>query len=269
MLAEGDFFGEPHRIAVSRRSAHLWRLLSDDPRYSYYGRLVTLAEPGPDAADVLCALARLQGAAASYYYPAARAADLFAELEARGLKTDHHELLRGSDQAFAAASEIERNQALPLDLSVRAIDADTPYELLAAVAALCLSCDVMPVPGAVMRGQVRKGVCLAAIDGSGRVVATASSYLNHHSASSHATDAFWGMLATRHDRRGEKIALLLGAKAIVHMWQTHGARGFVTGVRADNASSQAVCNKLGFRSTDWILAECMDKELFGAASLTK
>jgi hypothetical protein len=88
-------------------------------------------------------------------------------------------------------------------------------------------------------------------------------------ASSHATDAFWGMLATRQDRRGERIALLLGAKAIAHMWERHGARGFITGVRANNASSQALCIKLGVTSTNWIYAECMDKELFGAASLTK
>lgn len=164
MSAQDDFFGEPHRVALARRSAHLWRLLGDNPRYSYYGRLVALAEPGSDAADILSALARLQGAAVSYYYPAAHAADLYAELEARGLKTDRHELFRGSDNAFAASAEIERDQTLPADLSVRIMDAETPHELLADAADLCLSCDVMPVPAPVMRGQVRKGVCLAAID---------------------------------------------------------------------------------------------------------
>jgi len=269
MLAQDEFFGAPHRIALSRRSAHLWRLLSDNPRYGYYGRLVALSEPGPDAADVLSAMARLQGAAVSYYYPAADAAAVFAELEARGLKTDRHEHYRGGDAALAASRQVEREYALPPDIEVRVMDADTPRELVAEVAELCQSCDVMPVPGAVMRGQVRNGICLAATDRNGRVVATASSYMNHHPASSRAKDAFWGMLATRQDRRGERIALLLGAKAIVHMWERHGTRGFITGVRADNASSQALCNKLGVTSTDWIYAECMDKELFGGGSLTK
>jgi hypothetical protein len=37
------------------------------------------------------------------------------------------------------------------------------------------------------------------------------------------------MLATREDRRGQRIALLLGAQAIIHMWEQHGARGFMTG----------------------------------------
>jgi RimJ/RimL family protein N-acetyltransferase len=77
------------------------------------------------------------------------------------------------------------------------------------------------------------------------------------------------MLATREDRRGQRIALLLGAQAIIHMWEHHGARGFMTGVRADNAPSQALCNKLGVGATDWIYAWCMDKELFGGSSVTK
>ena len=90
----------------------------------------------------------------------------------------------------------------------------------------------------------------------------------HHPASRRATDVFWGMLATREDRRGQRIALLLGAQAIVHMWEKHGARGFMTGVRADNASSQALCNKLGVGATEWIYASCMDREQF-AGAITK
>jgi hypothetical protein len=77
------------------------------------------------------------------------------------------------------------------------------------------------------------------------------------------------MLATRTDRRGERIALLLGARAIVHMWERHGARGFMTGVRADNASSRSLCNKLGVSATEWIYASCIDKEMFGGSSITK
>jgi len=77
------------------------------------------------------------------------------------------------------------------------------------------------------------------------------------------------MLATREDRRGEKIALLLGAQAIVHMWERHGVRGFMTAVRADNFSSQALCNKLGVTASEWIYASCIDNEIFAGPSITK
>lgn len=269
MFTDDEFFGSADRIALARRSANLWSLLQDNPRYAYYGRLVALSDPGQDAADILSAMARLQGAAVSYFYPADAAKNLFAQLEERGLATDRHEHFWGGDAALAASRKALEDFSLPADLTVSAIDASTPRELVGEVAELCQSCDVMPVPGAVMRGRARTGICLVATDQARRPVATASSYMIHHPSSPRAEDAFWGMLATRDDRRGERIALLLGAQAIIYMWERHGARGFMTGVRADNASSQALCNKLNVRATDWIYASCTDKEMFGGSSITK
>jgi hypothetical protein len=269
MFSDDELFGSPDRIALARRSANLWSLLRGDPRFAYYGRLVALSEPRHDAADILFAMAKLQGAAVSYFYPANAAKSLFAQLEERGLATDRHEHFWGGESALAASRSAQQDFALPADLCVSAIDADTPRALIRAVAELCQSCDVMPVPGSIMRGQTQKGICLVATDRDRRPVATASSYMIHHPSSARAKDAFWGMLATREDRRGERIGLLLGAQAIIHMWECHGARGFMTGVRADNASSQALCNKLGVTGTDWIYASCMDNQMFGGSSITK
>lgn len=269
MFTEDEFFGSADRIALAKRSANLWALLRDNPRYAYYGRLVALSEPGQDAADILAAMANLQGAAVSYFYPANSATSLFAQLEERGLATDRHEHFWGGESALAASRKVHEDFALPADLSVTAMDAKTPREWVRDVAELCQSCDVMPVPGSIMRGQTRQGICLVATDQNRRPVATASSYMIHHPSSARARDAFWGMLATREDRRGERIGLLLGAQAIIHMWERHGARGFMTGVRADNSSSQAVCNKLGVTATDWIYASCIDKAMFGESTVTR
>jgi acetyltransferase (GNAT) family protein len=269
MFTDDEFFGSPERIALSRRSANLWSLLRDNPRYAYYGRLVALSDPSQDTVDILCAMARLQGAAACYFYPANAAKSLFAQLEARGLATDRYEHFWGSEAALEASRRVLEDFALPADLSISVIDSATPRELVREVAELCQSCDVMPVPGSIMRGQARKGICLVATDRDRRPVATASSYMIHHPSSPRAVDAFWGMLATREDRRGERIALLLGAQAIVHMWERHGARGFMTGVKADNSSSQALCNRLGVGATDWIYAHCIDERMFGGSSVTR
>ena len=53
------------------------------------------------------------------------------------------------------------------------------------------------------------------------------------------------------------------------MAERHGARGFMTGVRADNQSSQALCRKLGVDATEWIYASCIDKETFSGSSITR
>jgi len=269
LAADDELFGAPETIALSRRSSNLWSLLCDNPRYSYYGRLVSLCEPGDDAAEILMAMARLQGAAVAHYYPADGAPGLYEQFEANGMATDRHELFRGGETALAASRKVLQEFSLPDDLSVQLIDVNTPRQLVAEVAELSQSCGVMPVPGAVMRGLVQKGVCLVATDRDGRAVATASSYVNHHPSSPRAKDVFWGALATREDRRGRRIALILGAQAIVHMWERHGSRGFITGVRADNASSRMLCEKLGVCSTEWIYAQCIDRQLFGRASITK
>lgn len=269
MVDNDEYFGSPDRIALARRSASLWLLLRENPRYAYYGRLVALSDPGKDAPQILFAMAKLQGAAVSYFYPAKAAKRLLAQLEESGMATDRHEHFWGGETALAASRQAQEDFALPADLSLSAIGPDTPRELVRDVAELCQSCDVMPVPGSIMRGQARHGICLVATDQDRRPVATASSYMIHHQSSPRAKDAFWGMLATREDRRGERIALLLGAQAIIHMWERHGARGFMTGVRADNLSSQALCNKLGVTASEWVYASCINKDAFAGSSITK
>ncbi len=245
MSDDDEFFGTPGKIALMKRSRNLWLLLQDNPRFAYYGRAVALSEPGQDTAEILAALAKLQGAAVCYFYPASAAAGLYAELLAHGLSTDRHEHFRGGSAALEAGTGQEEF-ALPEDLTVTVIDANTPRNMVSDVAGLLQSCDVMPVPGSVMRGQRQQGISLVAVDRNGRPVATASSYAPHHPSSTHATDVFWGMLATREDRRGERIALLLGAQAINSAYVGTSRRTrFHDRRRADNPSSRALCEKLG------------------------
>jgi len=268
-MNEEEYFGDPGKVALMRRSAALYQLLRDDPRFAYYGRVVTLSGTCKDTLAAIKALARLQGAGVCYYFPKADADQLYAKLESAGFKTDRHEHYWGGEQAFQASLHVLENAHLPDDLTIQQLDDGTPAGLVRDVAELLQSCDVMPVPGSFLRGRARPGLTLVAVDRSGKPVASASSFVLHHPDSERANDVFWGMLATREDRRGEKIALQLGAMAIRHMWLNEGARGFITGVRHDNRSSQALCNKLGVYESDWIYAQCLDEAVLGSSSVTK
>ena len=264
-----EFFGTDSSIALMKRSAALWSLIKDNPRFAYYGRTVALSDIQTDTAEILASVASLLGASVAYYFPKFKADKLFAELKARGFSCDRHEHYWGGEAAYEASRQAIDKYDLPSDLSIVALDKMSPNELVADVAALCQSCDVMPVPGAIMRGQGRRGINLVAINAAGVPVASASSFVMHHPSGARPNDVFWGMLATREDRRGEKIGLILGAKAIIHMWEEEAARGFMTGVRLDNPSSQALCNKLGVTDSDWIYASCINNEVLGRASVTK
>ncbi|WP_428687243.1 GNAT family N-acetyltransferase [Roseibium sp.] len=263
------FFGTPQSIAAMKRSAALRSLTRADPRFAYYGRLVALSRPVDNTADVLCDLARLQGASACYFFPKTGIGDLFQDLEDRGFSTDRHEHFLGGEAAYAAAKDALSAYSLPEDLSLCRLDENTPDSFVAATVELMEACEVMPVAGSFLRGQQGNGLCLVATGPDGTPVAAVASFFMHPEGGPHARTVFWGMLSTRPDRRGQKIALLLGAQAIVHMWQDKGARAFMTGVRSNNASSTALCNRLGVVDTEWTYAVCIDQETLGRASVTK
>ncbi len=268
-MAEDDFFGNPDRIAALRQAAELWKLLGSSGHYRYYGRAIGLNGPVENTAELMAALARIQGVGICYYCPKELDRELFANLSARGLQTDRHEHYRGGPASYEHAKQLLEDRSLPEDLRVMRIDEKSPQELLKSVVALCENEGVAPVPGSIMRGVSIPGIVFTAVDGSGLPVASASSHQMLEASFDRGTDVFWGALATRPDRRGQGIALYLGAMAIVHMWENNGARGFITGVRSDNVPSQKLCQKLGVVDTEWMMAQCIDASVLGSSQHTK
>lgn len=264
-----EVFGSADKVALMRRGAAIWKLVGANPRFSFYGRLVELCEPEDDTASILKALATVQGAGVAHFFPKSAVADLFRSFEEDGFQTDRHEHYYGGKRAYDASRDALAKHALPSDLDVIRLDARTSVETVRKVAQLCQDCDVMPIPGAFMRGVAKRGVCIAATDSAGDVVGCVSSIFPHNSDSLHAEDVFWGAMAIREDRRGQKIGLILGALAIVHMWEIEGARGFMTGVRKDNDPSQSICTALGVADSDWVYAQCINPRLLGGGSVTK
>lgn len=213
--------------------------------------------PTEDTAERMAALARIQGVGICYYCPKELDQALFSELAAQGLQTDRHEHYRGGSAAYSSANDIMKSRSLPADLKLVQLNRNSPKDLVGAVAELCAAQGVTPVPGSIMRGVSVPGIVIAALNSIGEPIASASSHQMLKHEFHRGTDVFWGALTTRPDRRGEGIALILGAMAIIHMWEVHGARGFISGVRHDNISSQKLCAKLGVIDTEWMMAQCI------------
>ncbi len=267
---ENEFFGTQPHVLMMKRSRDLWLLLKDNPIYSNYGRMLSIVgSQGGDDAERLAALVRLTGAGSFHYYPADKSDALVAKLNDMGLSAGRWEKQWGGEDAYKAAKTIIANASLPSDLKVVRLSKDTPATLVRETAQLSMDCGVMPTPGFSMRGITYKGICLAAVDETGRPVATASSYKNMHPESAFANDGFWGALATHPDRRGEKIIGVLGAMALAHMWEEHGVRGFFTAVKKGNDGSMAVCAKQAVLPTEWTAVAATDPNHFGDTALTK
>jgi hypothetical protein len=218
---------------------------------------------------MMARIARLCGAAGAHFYPSAKTAALKAELVELGQSADHWELCTGGQRAYEMCKSIVAEVPLPDDLRLERLSADSPAGLVRATADLSMNCGVMPLPGRQMRGLSNPGLCLVAVDQGGAPVATGSSYRYTHPDSDYGHYAFWGALATRPDRRGERLAMILGANAIVTMWEEFGMRGFSTGVKADNPASLAVCAKQGVVPGDWSFVSCTDPDLFKGAPMTR
>lgn len=264
-----EYFGDPDRIEALRRASALWTLLRSTGRYRYYGRAVGLNGPSDATAEEMEALASIQGVGTCHYFPKEDAKALFDELNELGLLTDRHELFRGDERSYSLALEFVEQYALPEDLELVRIDGTTPAGFLQATAHICANEGVAPVTGKIMRGVSVPGVVLVAADRRGQPVACASSHQMMPEGFEDSSDVFWGGLATIPSRRGEGIGVCLGAKAIIHMWETHRARGFITGVRSDNLASQRLCAKLGVTDSKWIVAHGINPTVLGSNHHTK
>ncbi len=270
MRFKDEFFGSEAQITVSKRARDLWTLSAGDPRFSYNGRMVALnGDIGPEMIDVLAAVARLQGAVTSHFFPEDQAKKTSAAIEELGLSCNRWEFYRGQKTAYEAAKGILAKYQLPDDLTVERLSPETSAKKVADLATMAADCEVMVMSGRVMRGLDIEGITLGAYDQSGAAVSSAWGYKCYHPESGLSENAFWGGLTCREDRRGQKIALILGAMSIVMLWEDHGVRGFCAGITAGNMPSIAVCEKLGVLPTDWVGLGVTDPNMFEGGRLTK
>ena len=270
MTVARDLFGSPEQMALLARGAALHRVTASDPTRTYYGRTVGLTGPEAGDLDVLAALALLQGNASYAKLPDASIADLTRDCEARGLKPVHYARWEGGSDALARARKIIDGTPLPTDLTLGWVTKDTPDPVRAAVADMALDCGVLPPSFAVLSGTLRPGVACFAVEPSGRVVSLAGAAAHLHADHPDGrTECWWGMLATRVERRGARLSLLLGAHALVAMMDRHGFSRVFTGVEPGNAASEAVCARVGLTPSGTSVLGVADPSVLTSGRMTK
>ena len=267
----GDlFFGSEAQQALLKRGQEMFTLTKDDPRLTYYGRTVGFADHTPHSHAIVEALAALQGAA---HYGCVKDADvgpLTVSLAGRGYSTTHFVRWVATNATFELAEQTLADNALPSDVTAITLSPDSPHTDLEKLAKVALSCGVLPPAGAVLRGIARPAVSLLAVDESGNPVSCAgSSAICHPDHPRFGGQAWWGMLATDPGRRGEKLALILGAMAILQMRDRFGFQGFFTGVQPGNGPSEAVCRKMGLTPDGTSVVTVVDPVAMPGGALTK
>lgn len=265
-----ELFGTADQQALLRRGRALAHMLGSDPRFGYYGRTVCLITRQDGSVEDLAALARVQGNSNISHVPTDEAAALAAELRNAGLIPIVYDKWDGTERVLRAAQEIASSISLPSDLTLVRLNRSTDPAVVASLAETALLSGVLPLCGEILRGIGHPAVCIGAIDASGTIVSCASSaLLTHPGHPTLAGQAWWGMLATRNEWRGQRLALVLGAHAILEMEQRHGIRNFMTGVEPGNAPSEAVCSRMGLAIDGYAVVGCADPASLQSGRMTK
>lgn len=268
-MIEDSFFGTDAQQSLLRRGRALYDLLQNDLNMSYYGRTVGLLRPAPGSFDTLERLIAIQGSSTFSDLTQEEASTLAPELTARGYALTRYDAWEGDGDALTAARRILDTHTLPDDIRVVSLNGNSPEADLAALAGIALSCSVLPIAGSVLRGQTRPGVGLVALDANGRAVCCAAAAgFAHPDNSQRGWQCWWGMLATDPDRRGQKLALILGAMAMQQMHQRFGFTSFMTGVQPGNAPSEAVCRASGLQDRGRVILTAVDAAALPGGKLT-
>ncbi len=265
-----EFFGSDAQQALLRRGRDMFAITDNDVRMTYYGRTVGVADLTPQAHGIVASLAGFQGASHYGHVPDGDVADLRQALEKKGQNTTHYARWISTDSAFQKAEQILIDHALPSDVTAITLGPDSPATGLQKLADVALACDVLPPSGAVLRGIARSARFIVAVDSNQAPVSCAgTSAICHPDHPLFGRQAWWGMLATADHRRGEKLALILGAMAMLDMRSHLGFQSFFTGVVPGNAPSEAVCRKLGLAPNGTSVVTVVDPVALPGGRLTK
>ena len=267
---QDTFFGPPDIQVATRRAKAFFAIARDDPDLAWYGRFVSLADYETGGLEKFLNLIRLQGASPAYWIPIEAAVDVENALKDEGFRPDRFEYVVSEGDSLARARGILARYSLGDDLEVTRLEAESSDDDIEAFAEVAVAGGVLPPPASVMRGECRRGVFLIARDkASGRAVSCGAGIENFHAKSCRSDHVFWGMLSTLPEWRGRKIALILGAQAMVSLFEDYGFSKFTTGVRADNAGSMALCEKLDMLPGKWCTFVGMDPAAFTSERVTK
>lgn len=268
--AQQDYFGNAAQISLLRRGRALFDLTDTDPQLTYYGRTVGLSSPNGQSMDRLAALIALQGSGSVAIVDDSDIEHWKAEAQRRDLSVTHYARWLGAHEATQTARALLDHHPLPPDLTIVRMGPDTPPEAMAQLAAVSLACGVLPPSGAVLRGIRKPGLAIVALDRNGKGVACAgaASFL-HPGHPLGQQQCWWGMLATLPERRGQRLALILGAMALIEVQERYGFIEVFTGIEPGNAPSEAVCTRLGLHREGNSVLTIADPNLLPGGRLTK
>ena len=150
-------YGSPEQKGMLHRANALWSLLGNDPRFCFQARTVSVGGERDEAADLVAALARLQGYASCHFARRDHAEAYAERYQAAGLQSLVWNQLWGRDSALQAAAAFLAGYDVPTGLQLKRTGPETPDAVIHAICGMSMASGVVPPPGSSMRGAGPKG----------------------------------------------------------------------------------------------------------------
>lgn len=259
---QNEYFGGPVFARLQEKSDLLWPLLKNDPKYCCHGRIVGLADMKPDDLGLMLSLAKLIGAGICDYVPVDEVEALQSSLQALGFSTDRMELWMSDDTTIDTARDTVASASWPTTDDITWVDKDTPFAEMQKLDEFTQEHGTSLPMGSFVRGVEKPAACAYVTDSDGEVLVTSASAGHFHESHPNSDMAYWGMLATRQDKRGQGAALTLGAHTIVNIHERHKFGRFFTAIKQGNSASENLCTKLGFSRQKAAILIAIDPSVF-------
>lgn len=247
---QNEYFGGPFFAPVQAKSDLLWPLLKNDPRYCFHGRAIGLADKHATDLEIIVSIAKITGFTLCGFVPSREVEKLQSSLDELGLVTDRMEMWASDQTTIEKAREIIASKQLPASDVISFVKTDTSQAVLRELDRFTQEHGTSLPMESFVRGVQKPAVFAYACGKDGQVFVTSASIGHFHDKHANSDMAYWGMLATREDKRGQGAALILGSHAIVSMHERHGFQRFFTPVKGGNTASENLCLKLGFSKQD-------------------
>ena len=266
MTFDPEFFGSYEHASVQRVNYLLWSLLKANEKLSSNGRAIVFQDPDVEEIPVVLELAKALKRVGVYPI----ASDMADRIQSDAAE-ENLDVATGWQILCATPDSSESCEAIVAKGPPRGgyelarLTENTPRDTIREFQSLQEESGVAPVPGYAMRGHLAPCVCIALTSPDGTIASTAFAIKSHHPETRLRGWAHIGFLATRKELRGQGLSKYLLAQVMVDAFEKLKSTYLWTGVKSDNAPSQAVCFGCGMTQADWTALFVCDPNIIGSS----
>ncbi|MCZ6860317.1 MAG: GNAT family protein [Alphaproteobacteria bacterium] len=206
-----QFYGSPDQVRLQRKLHERVDWTRNTPGACNPGRFLGTDDPDALGWDFIVETLREDGAFGFRMIPIDQCADIQANLGEHGFRIDFWDVFSADAQEIIPCCGPLIDAGLPEGLSLVTKDELADQAVIAAIQSCMDRNGIVPFSGDMLSGRMCPSSMIAIKDRDEAIVATAYGYFLHNQHSSHASNAWGGLVAVDAAQRGKRLGVLVNA----------------------------------------------------------